>query len=161
MMVTVSVLGVLAAIAAPSFNNAILGNKLAAFANDFVGAAQLARSEAIKRNAVVHLCRSTDGASCAGSGTFQQGWIVFHDANDDGVVDSGERVVQTQKPISTDFHFTSNLYSLKFQPTGAGATPAALTICRAWPSAGSQERTIQLSATGRASVTTTRTGTCA
>lgn len=161
MMVTVSVLGVLAAIAAPSFNNAILGNKLAAFANDFVGASQLARSEAIKRNAIVRLCRSADGATCAGSGTFQQGWIVFHDADNDGAVDSGEAVVQTQQPISVDFHFTSDSYSLAFQPTGAGATSAELTICRAGPSAGSQERTIKISATGRASVTTTRTGTCA
>ena len=162
MMVTLTILGVLAMLAAPSFNQAMLGNKLASSANRFVASAQLARSEAIKRNAVVRICSSADGATCAGGGTFQQGWVVFHDANNDAVVNSGETIIQVQQALSNDYQFASSAgYSLAFQPIGAGATSAILTLCRATPSPGGQERKVTLSATGRVSVETTRTGTCA
>ena len=162
MMVTLTILGILAMLAAPSFNEAMLGNKLASFANRFVASTQLARSEAIKRNAVVRVCASADGATCAGGGTFQQGWVVFHDANNDGVVNSGEAVIQVQQALSGDYHFTSNAgYSLAFQAIGAGATASIMTLCRATPSPGGQERKVTLSATGRVSVETTRNGTCA
>lgn len=150
LMVTVAVLGILAAVAAPSFNEAILSNKLASYANNFVASAQLARSEAIKRNAVVTLCRSANGTGCATSGGWQQGWIVW----------DGTTVVQYQQALSADYRLTGNVVSISFQPIGAGATAANLTLCRATPSPGGQERVITLSATGRASVSTTKTGTC-
>lgn len=152
LMVTVSVMGVLAALAAPSFNEAILSNKLTSYANSFVASATLARSEAIKRNAVVTLCRSseTDDAACASSGGWQQGWIVL----------VGSTVIQRQQPLSTDYRLTGNAYSISFQPVGVGATPATLTLCRATPSAGRQERDIVVSATGRVSVEKTHVGAC-
>jgi type IV fimbrial biogenesis protein FimT len=161
MMVTLAVFAVLSTLAAPSFNEAMLSNKLASFANRFAASAQLARSEAIKRNSVVRLCRSADGISCAGSGTFQQGWVIFHDVNNDGVLDAGETVIQVEQALSADYHFTSNSgYSLAFQAIGAGATSAVLSLCRATPSPGGQERRVTLSGTGRLSVETTRTGIC-
>ena len=160
LMVTLTVLAVLAMIAAPSFNEAILKNKLTGFANSFVASAQLARSEAIKRNSTVRVCRSADGVACATSGTWQQGWIVFNDVDNDGVVDSGETVIQVQQALSADYHFTGDSYSVAFQSIGAGVGAATLVLCRASPSPGSQERSITLSGTGRTSVETTKTGTC-
>ena len=164
LLVTIAILGVLAAVAAPSYNNAIMSNKLTSYANNFVSSALLARSEAIKRNTVVRVCRSTDGLSCASSGTWQQGWIVFNDIDNDGVVDTNETVIQTQQAIGTDYHFTetsgTTIYSIAFQPTGVVTTAASLLVCRASP-VRSQERTITISATGRSTVATTRTGTCA
>lgn len=150
LMVTVAVLGVLAALAAPSFNEAILSNKLTSYANNFVASATLARSEAIKRNAVVTLCRSANGTGCATSSGWQQGWIVW----------DGTTVIQYQQALSADYRLTGNVDSISFQPIGAGATAANLTLCRATPSPGSQERVITLSLTGRASVSTSKTGTC-
>jgi type IV fimbrial biogenesis protein FimT len=150
LMVTVAVLGVLAALATPSFNEAILSNKLTSYANSFVASGTLARSEAIKRNVIVKLCRSADGLTCASSGGWQQGWIVL----------AGTTVIQHQQALSTDYRLTGNVYSIDFQPIGAGATAANLTLCRATPSPGGQERVITITATGRASVSTTRTGTC-
>jgi type IV fimbrial biogenesis protein FimT len=160
LLITIAIAGVLAAMAAPSFNAAILSNKLTGFANNFVASAQLARSEAIKRNAVVRVCRSADGAACAASGTWQQGWIVFHDANNDGAVSAGETVIQVQQALSSDYHFSGDSYSVAFQATGGVPALVTLTLCRATPSAGGQERTVKVSATGRTSVETTRTGIC-
>jgi type IV fimbrial biogenesis protein FimT len=171
LMVTIAIVAILAMIAAPSFNDAILSNKLTSYANSFVASALLARSEAIKRNATVVVCRSADGASCAGSGNWQQGWIVFADNGagahkGNGVFDSDETLLQRQQALSADYHFTGNAYSLDFLPTGGaqitGGTspPVTLTLCRATPTAGKQERTVALSTTGRTSVTKTATGVC-
>ena len=46
----------------------------------------LARSEAIKRNTGITICRSSNGTSCTGN--WQDGWIVFVDSNFDGAVDA-------------------------------------------------------------------------
>lgn len=164
LMVTVTIAVVIALLAAPSFNSAFLSNKLAAYANNFVASAQVARSEAIKRNRPVHVCRSADGATCAGSGTWQQGWIVWSDQNlpVNGTLDPGEPVLQVQQPLSADYEFTSTVgtYDLAFQPGGGGSDTATLKLCRARPEPGNQERQVKIDATGRASVTTMHAGTC-
>lgn len=160
LMVTVAIIAILATLAAPSFNDAILSNKLASFSNNFVASASLARGEAIKRNAPVTLCRSSTGTACAGSGGWQQGWIVFNDTNGDGTVDTGETVIQRQQALSADYAFTGDLYNVVFQSIGVGATTANLKLCRATPTAGRQEREIRISASGRIGVVTTKTGVC-
>ena len=165
LLVSMTVLGILAAIAVPSFNEAFLSNRLASFSNSFIASAQLARSEAIKRNAVVKMCRSSSGTSCATTGGWQQGWIIFSDNGasgnaDNGTVDSDETRVSYQQTLSTDYSFTGNNYSIAFQPSGLVAASVSLTLCRLAPSAGSQERIIGVGTTGRVSVSTTRTGVC-
>ena len=65
--------------------------------NLFLQAIYLARSEAIKRNGVVSLCPSLDGASCAAGGTaWHRGWIVFVNLDRDSpaVRDAGEDLLQ-------------------------------------------------------------------
>lgn len=150
LMVTITVLGILLAIAVPSLTNAMLGGKLSSYANNFLASSYLARGEAIKRNSVVNLCASSDGTSCAGN--WEQGWIVL----------VGATVIHRQQALSSGLKMTEsdNVSSINFQPTGVGVTPATLTICRATPSVGFQERVISISATGRASVARTTTGTC-
>ena len=150
-MVAISILAILAAIALPSFNDATLSSKLRSYANNFVATAHLARSEAVKQNAVVTLCVSADGASCA-TGGWQQGWIVLN----------GTTVIYRQLATAAGYKITESagLSSVTFQPTGIGATQATLTVCRATPYAGSQERVITLSVTGKPTVTKTATGSC-
>ncbi len=80
LMITVAIMAILATIAVPSFNEAMLGSKLNAQANNFVASAQLARSEAIKRNSRVTLCASSNGSSCTGA--WKDGWIVMCPTND-------------------------------------------------------------------------------
>jgi type IV fimbrial biogenesis protein FimT len=165
LMVTLTVLGVLMAVALPSFSEAFLSNRLASFSNSFVASAQLARSEAIKRNASVKMCRSSNGTSCATSGGWQQGWIIFADtgvgansANDS--IDSDETRVHYQQALATDYSFTGGSYSISFQSTGLVASQISLTLCRLYPSPGSQERAVVVSTSGRVSVAATRTGSC-
>ncbi|HQS02358.1 MAG: hypothetical protein B7Y07_08470 [Halothiobacillus sp. 24-54-40] len=60
LMITLTVAAILLAIAIPSFNYLTVSSKLTTTANDLVTAIGVARSEAIKRNAVVNL--NADGS---------------------------------------------------------------------------------------------------
>ena len=65
LMVTLAVLAILIAMAVPSFTSIINNNRLAAQANEVITSLQVARTEAIRRNERVTVCRSTDGATCS------------------------------------------------------------------------------------------------
>lgn len=149
LMVTLAVLAVLAGIAIPSLSDATLASKLKASANDLVAGVAMGRSEAIKRNAVTSMCVSSDGSSC-GSGGWDQGWIIISDST----------VLDKHPAAPTGFKVSSSVTKIDFQPTGVGNTQASITVCRSAPSAGAQERVVNVSATGRAYVSKTATGSC-
>lgn len=152
LLIAIVILGILGTIAVPAFTEASLSNKLSGYANTFSASLKIARSEAIKRNATVTMCRSSDGASCAGSGTWQQGWIVFNDADGDGAIDSNETRFVHEQALGSDYSMTSGTYTLNFRGSGITATNETITLCRAMPSPGTQKRTITVDATGRATV---------
>ena len=151
LMVTLSVMAILLAVAVPSFQDVALSSKLTSLANNVVASAQLARSEAIKRNRPATLCASSNGATCTGAWT--DGWVVLRD---DGAV------INAQKKLPDGFVMSGNVTSVSFSATGVGANPvtATLTICRKTPSVGSQERVVSISTTGRPTVSRTTAGSC-
>jgi type IV fimbrial biogenesis protein FimT len=155
MAITVVLLGV----AVPAYNDMTLSSRLRAHANELVAGAVLARSEAIKRNSVVRMCVSADGASCSAGG-WEQGWLVFHDVNDNGAINAGETMLLRQKAATSGFKINGTVSSVRFQRTGVGSTAATLTVCRATPSVGGQERVVNVTATGRASITPTSMASC-
>ncbi|MDB5762387.1 MAG: methylation [Herminiimonas sp.] len=152
LMVVIAVTAILLATAAPSFNDIVLGNKLGSYANNLVASASLARSEAIKRNTAVTLCVSSDGTSCTTTGGWEQGWIVL----------VGTTLLHRQQAASSGLKITeaSAIRTMAFDPSGVGALAASLTVCRATPTAGKQERVVTISATGRAFVKKTTVGSC-
>lgn len=66
LMITIVVLAILVALAAPSFRTMILNQQSEAIGEDIITAFQLARSEAIKRGGFVTVCPTDDGTSCGG-----------------------------------------------------------------------------------------------
>lgn len=90
-----AVAAILLAIASPSFEQALNGNRLSSAAGEFTAAMQLARSEAIRANRRVTLCRSADGSACSTTGSTWPGWIVFIDSDADGVRGLLEPVVKS------------------------------------------------------------------
>jgi len=81
LMVTLTVMAIILAIAAPSFSALLASNRLTTQTNELVGALNLARSEAVRRSQPVTL-RSDDNDNYA------KGWKVFADANADGAAAS-------------------------------------------------------------------------
>ena len=154
LMVTVAIIAILLALAVPSFTNATLSSQLAATANRLTGSATMARSEAIKRNANVTVCMSSNGTSCATTGGWEQGWIML----------SGTTVLLQEQAANVGFKMNvvpTTATSLVFDATGVGTTQADFTVCRATPTVGSQERVVSVSATGRISVKKTTASACA
>jgi len=89
----------------------------------------------------VTLCASTNGTSCGGN--WSNGWIVL----------AGGAAIFNLGPLPNGFLLSGDVTSIDFQPSGVGSTAANLTVCRATPSVGDQQRVIAISATGRPSVT--------
>lgn len=91
LLVTIAIAAVIMGIAVPGFMTAIKNNRLTATVNDFVAALNIARSEAVKRGYRVSVCVSSDGATCAAAGvSWDQGWLVFADANNNNTFDAAE-----------------------------------------------------------------------
>lgn len=116
LMVTLVVLAVLIAIGMPALNGLMNSNRLTAQANELVGAIQMARSEAIKRNAPVSMCGSLDGATCAAAGDWVQ-WLVVLDS-DSSVLQAG----QIREPAVVN----STTPRITFQSDGLARTAAGL-----------------------------------
>lgn len=154
LMVAVAVLAILALVAVPAYNEVVLGSRLTSLANSFVSSLSLARSEAIKRNALVTVCKSADGASCTNDGGWQQGWIVL----------AGTTVVQYQQALPTGLSLTGDAgvaNSVVYHPSGMlNSASGILTLCRATPTVATTQRKISLTQTGRPTVTKTTGTTC-
>jgi type IV fimbrial biogenesis protein FimT len=70
-------------IGVPSFQRFALDARRTADVNAFVGAVQLARSEASKRGRSVIVCKTVDRIACGGDEIdFDAGWMVFVNADD-------------------------------------------------------------------------------
>ncbi|WP_205123536.1 GspH/FimT family pseudopilin [Cognatilysobacter lacus] len=67
LIVTMAVIAIIVGIAVPSFNSMIARSRISAGANQLVAGIQTARLLALRSNARVDLCPSTDGSTCSGS----------------------------------------------------------------------------------------------
>ena len=94
LMTALAVLAVLAAIATPSFMQFAANSRTAAIANTVASALAVARSEALRQSSPVAICPSKNGKQCD-SANWGDGWIVFTDASNPGVVNGGDVVIQT------------------------------------------------------------------
>lgn len=97
-MIVVIILGVVLALAIPSYTGAVNGSRLTGTANELLASLKQARAEAIRRNQRVVVCPSVNGTSCATN--WSQGWLVFEDANRDDAVSGGEEVISVATPTA-------------------------------------------------------------
>jgi type IV fimbrial biogenesis protein FimT len=164
LLVAMTILAILMAIAIPSYNSLILSTTATQYASSMAESALLARGEAIRRNAAVTVCVSSNGATC-GSGGWEQGWLVSCKTNDLVTCDTAGAstlVIQYQGAAKSGWKITeaSGLATLNFDPSGTGATTASMTVCRATPTVGEQQRLVRIGATGRPTVVKTSSATC-
>lgn len=78
LMVTVVLAGLLLAMAVPSYSRFVAGSRVTDQTYDLIGALNLGRSEAIRRNANITLCRAADdvATTCATGGANWQAWVL-------------------------------------------------------------------------------------
>lgn len=75
LLIVMIIMGIIAAIAAPSYQGMMASSRLTSASNNLLGALQLARSEAVTRNQAVSVCSSSNQATC--SGAWANGGIVL------------------------------------------------------------------------------------
>ncbi|MBA2408604.1 MAG: GspH/FimT family pseudopilin [Gammaproteobacteria bacterium] len=152
LVVALAVAAILLTIAIPSFQTLIQSNRMAANANEFIAALNLARSEAIKRGVAVTLCKDGGSASaCNNAANWEAGWIVFSDLNGDGVVDAGDEVLRVYPALDSGYTFNGNnnvTNRVTYNRRGMG-TNGTLVMCddRGF---GEHARAIGIARTGRA-----------
>lgn len=168
MLVVLALAAVLSLIAVPAMSQVFESIKLSSATNVFVSGLHLARSEAIKRNSRVVLCKSADGLLCATSGGWEQGWIVFHDINNNSLRETTEKIIVRENRLADTLRLTGNLNVARyvsFAPTGAtklvsgGFQAGTLTVCKQSLEAG-EARQIVLNAVGRPRVHRSAVDSC-
>lgn len=103
LMVTVAILGVLTALAAPNFGESIKRYRVNAIRDDLVASVQLARAEAIRRRRPVALIREEQAGCSAGvtlsidTDDWSCGWRMVENTDADNTISTAERglVLQT------------------------------------------------------------------
>ncbi len=154
LLVTFAVLAISVALAIPSFSELVKNNKVTTTSNNLVRALQLARSEAVKRNTPVTVCRSQDQAQCRTGNGWKDGWIVFAEdvrtaGNKIGTVDESERtsIVGVQEALSSVLQLTVFADTITFTPSGRPDAAGDIKVCD--DRKGTHGNTVKLNATGR------------
>src|SRR5690606_16345249 len=77
-IITVAIMGIIAALAAPSFNRMMKEFRLNSTTDQLYTEILRARSEAIKRGSTVIMCRSANAKACVGGPKdWSKGWLVY------------------------------------------------------------------------------------
>lgn len=146
LIVTVTIVAILAAVATPSLREMIENNRLTALNNQLVSTLNYARAEAVKRNQNVNMCvRKADGSGCSttASDGFDKGWLVL-------VETSGEILLDVA-PDTNGVTITNNIATpQQVSYTSMGKTKNSGTFTLALAGVNRYEVTIALN-TGRIS----------
>ena len=156
MLITLSILGILAAMSVPSLMDTVERMAVTSAARSINTALGLARSEAVKRGRNVSICPSTSGTDCS-AGNWASGWIVFIDANGDadgatGSVDSGDevlRVFTALGDLTMTASPTTNLLSYNNKGFGNLSAMVTFTLCPVDKTAANA-KAVEISLSGRA-----------
>lgn len=157
LIVTITIAGILIAIATPYLGSFISSTRLTTQANELLTDSNTARSEAVKRASYVGVCASTSGSSCTSGGSFLNGWIVFLDADNSGTWTTGDSVIKVHGALDGGNTTVSGSSTVIFNSSGSlenSSSTITYTFC---DSALHKSRQISVTATGRAS---SDTGTC-
>jgi len=131
LMITIAIAAVLISLAAPNLTASIQNNRMSAQVNELHAALNVARSEAVKRNDNVSVCRSSNGTSCTGN--WEDGWLVFVDADSDGSVDVGDDILRVQGALngSGDLAFSETYVTFINNGLASVGSSSAFTLCDA------------------------------
>lgn len=170
LLVVIALVALLTALAAPSMTT-FLGRRAVAAASDTLASdLRFARSEALKRSNYVTVCRSTDGATCAGGGgSWSDGWIVFTDGNGrgDGAVGGADAILRVQSRLTgvatlQNATAASTRGAFTYQPLGIGiAQNDTLVVTPQFNGTTANSQLICISSQARAMVRPIGCTTCA
>ncbi len=130
MLVVMAIMGIVAAMAVPSFRDFAIQRSIAAQITDLTSALRLARSEALKRGREVSLC-PTDNPSvangrpkCTNSRDWKKGYLVFI-----GSIYANDQYIRVQQPYSNGGSILADdVGGIRFRPNGVLKVGGARTF---------------------------------
>ncbi len=160
LIVVISIVAILTAIALPNFSNSMRNNRVATQTNEVLSALNYARNEAITRGRGVSICAADTVATevpvaCAGDDGWSTGWMVFTDSATGTNAPVIVEVLRTwQGNPKNELEPALAQAFIRFNSRGeAVANPAApvqFTLKPAADCTNDQQRQISVSALGRA-----------
>lgn len=169
LIITLTIAGVLLALAVPAMQTFILDQRLTTQANDFVADLNLARSEAVRRATNVTVCKQGGTAtspSCSTSAAWSAGRIVYVDTDSDSTLDSSETVLRVRESLdgtsNTLNAIPSSTNSIVFAGTGlttlSSGSEVAMRLCDS--RGASKAVTVWINSTGRTRIDRTTVSSC-
>jgi len=145
LLVTITVIAVLAGTGIPPLRDAVFNARRAASLNALLSAVHVARSTALTRNVPIVLCQSTDLQHCADAATDGTRWIVTAPAADATVAAAADPL----RRIVLQFagRVVSNRAAYTFRPFPQHSTNGTISFCDQRGTAA--HRAIVVSPTGR------------
>ncbi len=154
LLVTVVIVAIAAAVGLPKLSQLVDDAAVASQADTLLQSLSFTRAEAVKRNARVTMCRSSDGSSCAAaaaSGQWRDGWIVFVDGGDAAVREAGDELLRVQAPLGASGQilgggnvsdYVSYMSNGQTRLADGGAQAGSFSVCAR--AAGARRRRITL-----------------
>ena len=127
LLVTMTIMATLVTLAVPSVAGLVQSGNVASAVNTFLGDLRFTRSEAVRRNANVVMCRSNDPEAsppkCADATHvtgWATGWLVYENRDADMTLGDADRLLRIQAPLNgIDAVIASNKReSCQFTPLG-------------------------------------------
>ena len=131
LMVVVAIMGIMVSMALPSFKATIQSSSVKNAANSFMDDMRYARSEAVKRNSGVVMCRTdlpeTTNPQCSESSSkgWESGWLVFNDIHGDGTLINSDAILRVHKAVTSIDKITEAGDKNLFTFTGFGRLKAS------------------------------------
>jgi type IV fimbrial biogenesis protein FimT len=147
LMMTIAILGILLALAMPSFSAMLMQNRLSAQTNAFINALQFARSTALTTNVGTQVCPLGSAGSATCGASWGAGWIVATAPASGSAVLLQSYEIGPRDPVLSAVAFNGSVAaSLAFDPRGLAATQANFKFCDT--RGASYARSVQVLLTG-------------
>lgn len=148
-LVTLALLVILGALAAPTFRTQLAASRLSAATSDLSATLAQARAQAVRLGQRVTVCRSADQSTCdtAASGNWANGWIAFIDADGNGTRAAAETVTTRVSAFDPSIAIRGNgvlAQRVTFVASGGARFNGTLRVCNTSPGLANDRRARQL-----------------
>ncbi len=132
-LIATAIATLIMALAVPSFSALVQDARLSSSVNGMVRGLQLARSEAIKRQRTIVICKGEPEYGCDNSRAWNDGWLIFVDNDMSHDVSPGEPTIWSQSALNEQTSLSFNAFPTDnyviYYPNGAASSNGTFIFC--------------------------------
>ena len=152
LLIAMSIFFITTTMAIPAMTSTIKDSRQNGQISTLMSHLQLARTEAIYQNKNMMMCKSNNKSHCQKNISWDQGWLIFYDENNNKQRDSDEKIVFAHGKVNHSTKILFNSFGgsknyVSFYSRGYSHTNGTFTVCH--PLGINRTKTIVVSRTGR------------